>query len=168
MMDLTEASEASEGANILKWISQTFDMFHRFKNAKHSLQALLSGRLTEMYFWYKGSPRVLRLMSFISLQSLVGDSHIITAYRWPQPPQLPSPLQEADCKCVASWSPKLLSKKWHCCFFWQFQCQRCGPPGWRTMFATRFSQVNSSQSSVVITAFLKREKTQLYYASSAI
>lgn len=120
MMDLTEASEASEGANILKWISQTFDMFHRFKNAKHSLQALLSGRLTEMYFWYKGSPRVLRLMSFISLQSLVGDSHIITAYRWPQPPQLPSPLQEADCKCVASWSPKLLSKKWHCCFFDSF------------------------------------------------
>lgn len=66
-------------------------MFHHFKNAKHSLQALLSGRLTEMDFWYKGSPRVLRLMSFISLQSLVGDSHIITAYRWPQPPNCPHP-----------------------------------------------------------------------------
>lgn len=91
MKDLTEASEASEGANILKWISQTFDMF---KNAKHSLQALLSGRLTEMYFWYKGSPRVLRLMSFISLQSLVGVSHIITAYRWPQPPNCPHPCRK--------------------------------------------------------------------------
>lgn len=132
-------------------------MFHHFKNGKHSLQALLSGRLTEMDFWYKGSPRVLRLMSFISLQSLVGDSHIITAYRWPQPPNCPHPCRRQIVNVLLHGPPNSYLRSGIVVFL-TVSVSRCGPPAWRTMFATRFSQVNSSQSSVVVTAFLKWEK----------